>query len=205
MVIDETVATIRRFVVLPDYTDAAVALWCAFVHAHDLFQHSPRLVVRSPEKRCGKTTLLNLLLKLVPRPLPCSNITGPALFRTIELAGPTLLIDEADTFLGDQDDLRFNNYVGLATAHQVAGDDDTAADMFLHALEERPNAHWVHRMLAPALFAAGREAEARVSLDALMAAYPDITIKKMKDAMPLSQRVLDRMGNQLLELGLPEG
>ncbi len=42
-VIDETVATIRRFVVLPDYADAAVALWCAFVHAHDLFQHSPRL------------------------------------------------------------------------------------------------------------------------------------------------------------------
>lgn len=106
VVIDETVAAIRRFIVLPDYTDAAVALWCAFVHAHDLFQHSPRLVVRSPEKRCGKTTLLNLLLKLVPRPLPCSNITGPALFRTIELAGPTLLIDEADTFLGDQDDLK---------------------------------------------------------------------------------------------------
>ncbi len=106
VVIDETVATIRRFVVLPDYADAAVALWCAFVHAHDLFQHSPRLVVRSPEKRCGKTTLLNLLQKLVPRPLPCSNITGPALFRTIELAGPTLLIDEADSFLGDQDDLK---------------------------------------------------------------------------------------------------
>ena len=42
-VIDETVASIRRFVVLPDYADAAVALWCAFVHAHDLFQHSPRL------------------------------------------------------------------------------------------------------------------------------------------------------------------
>ncbi len=107
--------------------------------------------------------------------------------------------------LSPLDPMNFNNYVGLATALQVAGDDDAAADRFLHALEERPNAHWIHRMLAPALFAAGRKAEARASLDALMAAYPDITVKKLKDAMVLSQRVLDRMGAQLLELGLPEG
>jgi adenylate cyclase len=107
--------------------------------------------------------------------------------------------------LSPLDPMNFNNHVGLATAHQVAGDDDAAADKFLRALEERPNAHWVHRMLAPALFAAGRKAEARASLDALMAAYPDMTVKKLKDAMVLSQRVLDRMGTQLLELGLPEG
>ncbi len=107
--------------------------------------------------------------------------------------------------LSPLDPMNFNNYVGLASAHQVAGDDDTAADMFLRALEERPNAHWVHRMLAPALFAAGREAEAHASRDALMAAFPDMTVKKLKDAMVFSQRVLDRLGAQLLELGLPEG
>ncbi len=100
--------------------------------------------------------------------------------------------------------MNFNNYVGLASAHQVAGDDNAAADIFLRALDERPNAHWIHRMLAPALLAAGREAEARASRDALLAAYPDTTVKKFKDAMVFSQRVLDRLGNQLLALGVPK-
>ena len=106
--------------------------------------------------------------------------------------------------LSPLDPMNFNNHVGLASAHQVAGDDNAAADMFLLALEERPNAHWVHRSLAPALVGAGRLAEARASYDALMAAYPDMTVKKFKDAMVFSPRVLDRVGAQLIELGLPE-
>ena len=77
--------------------------------------------------------------------------------------------------------------------------------MFLRALEERPNAHWIHRNLAPALMAAGREAEARASFDALVAAYPDMTVRKFKDAMVFSRPVRDRIGAQLLVLGLPEG
>jgi adenylate cyclase len=106
--------------------------------------------------------------------------------------------------LSPLDPMNFNNYVGLASAHQVAGDDDAAAKMLLRALEERPQAHWIHRNLAPALLAAGRDAEARASYDALLAAYPDMTVKKFKDAMVFSNRVLDRIGTQLLELGLPE-
>jgi len=35
-----------------------------------------------------------------------SNITGPAMFRTIEQYSPTLIIDEADTFIADKDELR---------------------------------------------------------------------------------------------------
>jgi len=106
--------------------------------------------------------------------------------------------------LSPLDPMNFNNYVGLATAHQVAGEYGEAADIFLRALEERPNAHWIHRMLAPALLSAGRTAEARASCNTLLAIYPDMTIKKLKDAMVLSQRVLDEMGAQFLTLGLPE-
>jgi adenylate cyclase len=102
------------------------------------------------------------------------------------------------------DPMNFNNYVGIASACQVAEDDSGAADMFLRALDERPNAHWIHRNLAPALWGAGREAEARASYAALLAAYPDITIKRFKDAMVFSPRVLDRIGTQLAALGLPE-
>jgi adenylate cyclase len=105
--------------------------------------------------------------------------------------------------LSPLDPMNFNNYVGLASAHHVAGDDNAAADLFLRALEERPNAHWIHRHLAPALMAAGRETEARASFDALLAAYPDLTVKKFGQAMVFSKQLFDRMAAQLLELGLP--
>jgi len=105
--------------------------------------------------------------------------------------------------LSPLDPMNFNNYVGLASANHVAGDDNAAADLFLRALEERPNAHWIHRHLAPALMAAGREAEARASFDNLIAAYPDLTVKKFGSAMVFSKQLFDRMAAQLLELGLP--
>src|SRR5262249_45491358 len=53
-----------------------------------------------------KTTLLDVLSRLVPRPLPSQHVTPAAIFRVVEAHQPTLLIDEADTFLYDNDDLR---------------------------------------------------------------------------------------------------
>lgn len=104
--------------------------------------------------------------------------------------------------LSPLDPMNFNNYVGLGSAHQVAGEDNAAADMFLRALEERPNALWIHRNLAPALMAAGRMEEAQASFSTLMAAYPGLTVRKFKEAMVFSRPTLDRIGAQLLKLGL---
>jgi hypothetical protein len=64
------------------------------------------LAITSPTKRCGKTTLEIILSRLVPRPLMTSNISPAAIFRTIEAAHPTLLIDEADTFLHGNEEMR---------------------------------------------------------------------------------------------------
>ena len=97
---------IRRYVVLDAAAADAVALWCVGTHAFDCFTIFPRLIATSPEPRCGKTTLLDAVERLVPRPLAAANITAPALFRTIEAARPTLLLDEADTFAKDNEDLR---------------------------------------------------------------------------------------------------
>jgi putative DNA primase/helicase len=66
----------------------------------------PLAVINSPEKNCGKSTLLGVVQRLALRPVPASNITGPALFRTIEAWQPTLLLDEADTFAKDNEELR---------------------------------------------------------------------------------------------------
>jgi putative DNA primase/helicase len=97
---------VRRFVVLPPEASAAIALWVLHAYAFDSFGVSPYLAVTSPTKQCGKTTLLIVLSSLVPRPLPSSNITPSSMFRVIESKRPTLLIDEADTFLKSSDELR---------------------------------------------------------------------------------------------------
>jgi adenylate cyclase len=106
--------------------------------------------------------------------------------------------------LSPLDPMNFNNYVGLASARQIAGDDAGAADLFLRALEERPNALWIHRNLAAALHAAGRHDEAAASRKALIDAYPGLTLRKFRDAMVFSPRTLDRICQHLRALGIPD-
>ena len=106
--------------------------------------------------------------------------------------------------LSPLDPMNFNNYVGLACAKQIAGEYDGAAELFLRALEERPNAVWIHRNLAPCFAAAGRREEAERSRDALMAAYPDLTVKQFREAVVFSQVSLDRLAGHLRDLGVPE-
>lgn len=96
--------TFDRYLVLPPGADTALALWVLHAHALEAADNSPLLVLTSPEKRCGKTTTLRLLNSLVPRPLSASNLTTSVIFRVLEMAQPTLLIDEADTFLGNKNE-----------------------------------------------------------------------------------------------------
>ena len=97
---------IRRFVVLRQEAIDAICLWIVFAHAHEAAQISPILCLTSPTKRCGKTTLLHLVGSLVPRPLFTTNITPAAIYRTIERYVPSLLVDEADTFVRGNEELR---------------------------------------------------------------------------------------------------
>lgn len=99
----ELVRMLTKYMKLPEGAATAVALWIVFSYAHDAFVVSPLLAITSPEKRCGKTTLLTLLSALCPRVLPASNISASAIFRAVEKFRPTLLVDEADTFLTSRD------------------------------------------------------------------------------------------------------
>ena len=96
---------LKRYVVLPDMAAEALALWVVHTYAFTLRQVTTYIGVVSPEKRCGKTTLLELLGLLANRSLAAANISPSALFRVIEHTQPTLLIDEADTFLQGRDEL----------------------------------------------------------------------------------------------------
>jgi hypothetical protein len=106
VLLSDVCAAFRQHLVLPTGCAETLALWVIHTHAFQCFAHSPRLAITSPEKGCGKTTTLDILRELVPRPLPTSNATTAAIFRTIEMAEPILLIDEADTFLRDNEELR---------------------------------------------------------------------------------------------------
>jgi putative DNA primase/helicase len=104
--LDGIAEAIGRYVIMPEHARHAAALWVAHTYLLDCFSITPRLAVRSPMKRCGKTTLLDVISRLVLRPLPTGSVTAAALFRVVECYRPTLLVDEADTFLAEADELR---------------------------------------------------------------------------------------------------
>lgn len=100
--LDDLLSTLNRYVVFPDqHAAAAVALWIATTHALPAFQHAPRLVINSPEKRCGKSRTLDVIAGTCHQPLVSVNATVAAIFRSIgDDHPPTLIVDEADTLFG---------------------------------------------------------------------------------------------------------
>jgi hypothetical protein len=112
----ELEAAIRRYVVISAADALACALWVLHTYCFDAFTWTPRLAITAPEKRCGKTTLLRVIGELVPRALRTENITAAVLFRTVELARPVLLTDEADSLLPGNEELR-----GILNSGYLAG------------------------------------------------------------------------------------
>ena len=104
--LDQLSGAIRRHVVMTAHAVDMAALWVVHTYLIDVFGITPRLAITSPEMGCGKTTLLDVLAPLVWRPLPTANATPSAIFRVVEMLTPTLLIDEADTFLAENGELR---------------------------------------------------------------------------------------------------
>jgi putative DNA primase/helicase len=104
--LDDIAAAIRNHVVMSDSARDISALWVVHSYLIKRFKISPKLSIRSPAKRCGKTTLLEVLAQLVFRAWVTGSITKAALFRVIDMWHPTLLIDEVDTFVGEDEELR---------------------------------------------------------------------------------------------------
>lgn len=65
--LNDTAALIHRYIVLSDDSPNAVALWILHAWALDAFDITPLLGITSRTKRCGKTTLLEIVSDLSPR------------------------------------------------------------------------------------------------------------------------------------------
>jgi hypothetical protein len=102
---------IRSYMVIAAPQTHAQALWVAHTHVLDAFETTPFLAVTSPEKRCGKTRLLDVLELLVARPWRAIMPSEAVLFRKINAVAPTLMLDETDAIFnakrsGDTEPLR---------------------------------------------------------------------------------------------------
>ncbi len=105
-------AAFLRHLVISEAQATALTVWTMHTHVYRQFQHTPRLAITSPEKGCGKTTVIDLLGTLCHSPLKMDNATESVIFRVIDAAskgqsaGLTLLIDEADSFMAGREGIR---------------------------------------------------------------------------------------------------
>jgi putative DNA primase/helicase len=106
VLLDDIERELLRFIALPPHASVVIATWVVFTWTIDSFEIAPILALVSPEKRCGKTTLLTLLSELCWRPIPTSNISPAALYQLVNTYSPTLLIDEWDAFGSRNGELR---------------------------------------------------------------------------------------------------
>jgi hypothetical protein len=96
----------NRYLVLPPGAADALVLWDAGTHVFEAFIQFPRLNLSSPIEGCGKSTAMDLTALFVRRPLQSDNLRAAVLFRIVESVQPTLLLDEIDTYLPGDDELR---------------------------------------------------------------------------------------------------
>ncbi|MCD8494041.1 MAG: DUF3631 domain-containing protein [Alphaproteobacteria bacterium] len=104
--LDEITALIKRFIICAPETANASALWITFTWVIDYVQVAPIAFITAPEMQCGKSQLLSVIGSMVKKPAIASSITPSVIFRVIEKYCPTLLIDEADSFMNGNEELR---------------------------------------------------------------------------------------------------
>jgi len=94
-----------RFVCTTDELDQVlIAIWTFHTHVAMASGTTPRLLIDSPTKGSGKTTLIDHLKKLCFSPIQMSAVSSSAMLARITSNGiRTLLIDEADRSLDPRD------------------------------------------------------------------------------------------------------
>lgn len=95
--VERIVAFLTDYLVLPGQTPTVIAAWVMASWLMETWDQFPHLGITSPEKRCGKSRLLELLALLCPNPILTASVSPAALYRMIENGTCTLLFDEAQS------------------------------------------------------------------------------------------------------------
>ena len=98
-IVDEIKKQINNYCILPNNYLAPLVAWIIGTYCFNSFRVFPKLCIYSPQKRCGKSTLMEVLDGLTFKALMASNTSHAVIYRIIEAYQPTLLLDEADTWL----------------------------------------------------------------------------------------------------------
>jgi len=106
MLLENLVRQIRRLLVVDIESAYAIALWIVFAYLTPHAFFCPNLCFTSEAKACDKTTALDLVSHLVPRPLMMANILSSALFLNIDAYALTMIINEANTLFYNNEVLR---------------------------------------------------------------------------------------------------
>ncbi|TQM92446.1 DUF3631 domain-containing protein [Roseinatronobacter monicus] len=97
---------LHAHVVFASPADAdCAAIWLLGSYLMDTWRLWPRLLITSPTRACGKSTLLEVLEAMAHRGIIASNASPAVIFRAIEAWQPTLLLDEADTWMKANEEL----------------------------------------------------------------------------------------------------
>lgn len=90
-----------------EYYRYMFVLWAAHTWFMDAWNHTPRLLFVSPEAGCGKTTAMDVVEQLVPRPLSAADMSPASVYSCIDESmtyrggRPTIVLDELDTVFGE--------------------------------------------------------------------------------------------------------
>lgn len=106
--LNEIELILRRYAYLQhDWHYHAITLWIAGTYFMSAFEYVSRLILVSPQPRCGKSRVLELIESLSYRGFMTSSVSGAYLVRRLNNLDEhrmTLMIDEADTVLSRRHD-----------------------------------------------------------------------------------------------------
>src|SRR3990170_2428487 len=137
-----------RYVVLKDGRAAfLLAAWTLATWCSRAFRVFPYLSIRSSEKRCGKSRLLNLLSRVAFNASPVTaHPTEAQLYRSAARTGGAQLFDEVETLRGDKD--RFDALISVLNVGFERGGVVTRLEKRGERFVEEPYEVYAPRVLA---------------------------------------------------------
>lgn len=96
---NDIVDLLKRHCVMTQVEIDTIGLWITASYLINSFRVFPKLALISPEKRCGKSTTMEVIESVTNDGRLLSSISSAGIYRVTQQGQPTLLIDEADTFV----------------------------------------------------------------------------------------------------------